>query len=206
MTKTSGVEDQILAALRRITRAIDLHSQTLLRDCGLTAPQLTALNAISRLQPITAGEFAKEIHLGHPTVTGILDRLDRRGLIQRMRGEADRRNVSISLTDEGRAVLKEAPSLLQEQFHDRLGQLAIWERSQILATLQHIADMMDATEIEPTTLLLGSEIGNAMAGHTPTHLEQPNSSDPADSPGKLTSQSSFSAIVQGDNVVDELGT
>lgn len=149
------VEDQILVALRRITRAIDLHSRTLLRDYGLTAPQLTTLHAISRLQPVTAGGIAKEIHLGHPTVTGITDRLDRRGLIQRTRGEVDRRNVSISLTHEGRAVLKQAPSLLQEQFHDRLGQLAIWERTQILATLQHIADMMDATDIEATTLLVG---------------------------------------------------
>lgn len=146
-------------ALRRITRAIDLHSRTLLRDYGLTAPQLTALHAISRLQPVTASVLSRDIHLGHPTVTGILDRLDRRGLIRRTRGELDRRSVSISLTSEGRTILKQAPSLLQEQFHDRLGQLAIWERTQILATLQPIADMMDATDIEATTLLVG-ELSN----------------------------------------------
>jgi hypothetical protein len=44
--------------------------------------------------------------------------------------------------------------------------LAIWERTQILATLQRIANMMDATEIEATTLFR-SEFSNTIAGRTP---------------------------------------
>jgi DNA-binding MarR family transcriptional regulator len=147
------LEDQIVIALRRITRAIDLRSRTLLRGYGLTVPQLSTVQAIHRLQPVSAGAVAAEIHLGRGTVTGILDRLEHRRLIRRDRGQRDRRSVEITLTDEGQRILEKAPSLLQDQFHERLAQLAEWERTQILATLQRIADMMDASEIDAAPVL-----------------------------------------------------
>lgn len=172
------LEDQILVALRRIMRAIDLRSRTLLQDYGLTAPQLTALHAISRLQPVTASVLAKDIHLGQPTVTGIVTRLERRGLIERNRGERDRRSVNISLTEEGERVLRDAPSLLQDQFLQKLGGLKEWERTQILATLQRIADMMDAGAIDAAPVL-SSELVDATA-HAPLHLEEMVT--PADTP------------------------
>lgn len=139
-----SLEDQIVVALRRITRANDLRSRMLLQHYGLTSPQLAALKAIEGLQPVTAGRVASEIHLGHPTVTGILNRLENRGLLRRVRGDADRRSVSISLTDEGLRVLTDSPPQLQDRFQDELSELEPWERTQILATLQRIADMMDA--------------------------------------------------------------
>ena len=47
------LEEQVIAALRRITRAIDLHSRLLLQKSGLTIPQLAALQAIQRLRKPT---------------------------------------------------------------------------------------------------------------------------------------------------------
>jgi DNA-binding MarR family transcriptional regulator len=165
-------------ALRRIMRAIDLRSRMLLQDFGLTAPQLTALHAISRLQPVTASVLSRDIHLGQPTVTGIVTRLERRGLIERNRGERDRRSVDITLTEDGERVLRDAPSLLQDQFLHKLGGLKEWERTQILATLQRIADMMDAGAIEAAPVL-SSELVDATA-HAPLHFEEMETS--ADAP------------------------
>jgi DNA-binding MarR family transcriptional regulator len=144
----SSLEDQIIRALRRITRAIDLRSRALMQQHGLTAPQLGALQAIGRLEPVLAGEVAREIHLGQPTVTGILNRLERQGLIGRARGQRDRRNVEVRLTDEGRRVLSSAPSLLETTFQRRLSELKEWQQTQILSTLQHLADLMDAGDLE----------------------------------------------------------
>jgi DNA-binding MarR family transcriptional regulator len=160
---TLSLEDRILVALRRITRAIDLRSRTLLQDYGLTAPQLTTLQAISRLQPVKTSAIAREVHLGQPTMTGILTRLEHRGLIQRTRGERDRRSVDVRLTEEGRRVLRDAPSLLQDQFLNKLSELKEWERTQILATLQRVADMMDAGAIEAAPVL-SSTFVDATAG------------------------------------------
>lgn len=143
-----SLEDQIVQALRRITRAIDLRSRALMQRHGLTAPQLGALRAIGQLEPVPAGEVARALHLGQPTVTGILNRLERQGLIGRARGQRDRRHVEVRLTPEGRRVLDSAPSLLEAAFQRRLSELKQWQQTQILATLQQLADMMDAGDWE----------------------------------------------------------
>jgi hypothetical protein len=96
-------------------------------------------------------------------MTGILTRLEHRGLIQRTRGERDRRSVDVRLTEEGQRVLRDAPSLLQDQFLNRLSELKEWERTQILATLQRIADMMDAGAIDAAPVL-SSTFVDATAG------------------------------------------
>jgi DNA-binding MarR family transcriptional regulator len=174
VSKPLSLEEQILVALRRITRAIDLRSRTLLQDYGLTAPQLTTLQAIARLETATAGALAKEVHLGHPTVTGILNRLELRGMVERVRSDEDRRTVRVSLTTEGQRVLNDAPSLLQDQFQDELEKLKGWERTQILATLQRIADMMDATTIDAAPVL-SSELADVTTAEASLHIEDTES-------------------------------
>ena len=153
MSTVLGIEDQVIVALRRITRAIDLHSRELMQQVGLTAPQLAALQAIGRLQPITAGALAKSIHLSQATLTGILNRLETRDLVSRARSVSDRRTVVVELTEEGRAILENAPSLLQDRFRRELLKLEEWEQTQMLATLQRIAAMMDAEEIDAAPVL-----------------------------------------------------
>ncbi len=150
---TLGIEDQVIAALRRITRAIDLHSRGLLHEFGLTAPQLAALQAVRRLQPVTVGSVAKSIHLSQATLTGIVTRLENRGLVTRERSGTDRRTVFVQLTDAGNELLVSAPSLLQDRFRRELLRLREWEQTQMLATLQRIASMMDAEEIDAAPVL-----------------------------------------------------
>ncbi|MBN1588523.1 MAG: MarR family transcriptional regulator [Pirellulales bacterium] len=148
-----SLEDQIIASLRRISRAIDLRSRLLLKNHGLTVPQLAALKAIQRAGSTTTGALAREIHLGHATVTGILGRLENNGLIVRTRGSQDRRSVFVELTQAGVQLVQEAPSLLQERFREELTCLQEWEQTMILATLQRIAAMMDAEAIEAAPVL-----------------------------------------------------
>ena len=151
------LEDQVIVALRRITRAIDLHSRGLMQQVGLTTPQLAALQAIGRLQPITVGSLAKSIHLSQATLTGILTRLETRSLVSRVRSVSDRRTVVVELTEEGQAVLESAPSLLQDRFRRELLKLQEWEQTQMLATLQRIAAMMDAEGIDAAPLLAAGD-------------------------------------------------
>lgn len=138
-----------MAALRRIMRAVDLHSRQLFEEHGLTGPQLATLRAIAEAGRLSPAAIAERVHLSRPTVTGIASRLFERGLVGRTSSPEDRRSVELSLTDRGRSVLERAPSLLQERFRRRLGTLQEWEHLQLLSTLQRIASMMDATERDP---------------------------------------------------------
>lgn len=145
--------DDILAAIRRLVRAIDINSRKLVRDYGVTGPQLLALGAIARLGPVTVTALAREISLSQPTVTGILARLEHQGLIRRERGTRDRRAVTSTITTSGLAVLRDTPVPLEDRFRRELARLDDWEQTQTLATLQRIAAMMEADDLEAAPIL-----------------------------------------------------
>lgn len=145
--------DDILIALRRITRAIDLRSRELARDTGLTAPQLVVIQTLRREGVMPASVLARRVSLSQATVTTILDRLVKAGLISRERGEADKRIVAARLTEKGVETAEAAPELLQSGFLGRLGTLQSWERHMLVASLQRIAEMMDAEDLDAAPFL-----------------------------------------------------
>jgi len=136
--------DEIVAAVRRITRAVDLQSRGLLHTCGLTGPQVVALHAIANAGAIGVSDLARRVHLSQPTVTGIVERLVRGGLVERTAPERDRRTAPLRATPLGVQVLASGPSVLHADFRRAIGDLADWERSMILATLQRVAQLMEA--------------------------------------------------------------
>lgn len=147
------LEEDILRALRRITRAIDLHSRKLAITFGLTGPQLVCLRALGGVENATPSAVAKEVALSQGTVTGILDRLAARQLVTRERNPNDRRLVTVAITDAGRALVEQAPSPLQETFTRQLAELAPSEQENILITLERIVRMMGGKDIEAAPVL-----------------------------------------------------
>ncbi len=154
------VEQELLIALRRIIRAIDLHSKKLNRESGLTGPQLIILQTIHSLPEVTPKRLAQKVTLSQGTVTVILDRLTARGLVERVRSETDRRSYHLTLSEEGAKVLSLAPALLQNEFIDRFSQLEQWEQTQILSSVQRVAVMMDAVGMYAAPML---ELGTLQA-------------------------------------------
>jgi DNA-binding MarR family transcriptional regulator len=143
----------VLISLRRIIRAIDMRSRRLMQQAGFTGPQLLVLQALGEYEEMTAGDLAREVNLSQGTITSILGRLEKRDLIQRIRSNTDRRKVYVKLTEEGKRQLASAPTLLQERFIERFNELKEWEQHQILASLQRLAEMMDAQDIEAAPVL-----------------------------------------------------
>mgnify|MGYP003625391057 CR=1 FL=1 len=143
----------VLVSLRRIIRATDLQSKRILKASGLTIPQVMVLRAIDALGDVTVKRISDAVSLSQATVTTILNRLQDKGLIERVRGQADKRVVNARLTTVGCEVLADAPPLLHEQFIDRFESLADWEKTQILSALQRVATMMDAEHIDAAPLL-----------------------------------------------------
>ena len=147
------IEEAILRALRRITRAIDLHSRKLATTFGLTGPQLVCLRALGQVEHSTPSALAKELSLSQATVTGIVDRLDARQLLTRERNSRDRRLVTVTITAAGRALIAQAPSPLQETFIEELERLKPEEQRNILETLERIVRMMGGEDLEAAAVL-----------------------------------------------------
>lgn len=146
-------EDAILRSLRKIVRAIDLHSRKLESEFGLTGPQLVCLRVIEAHGPITPSDLARRVELSQGTVTGIVDRLVKRHLVSRRRSPADRRKVALALLPAGLELLQDAPSPLQTLFARRLARLPADNQAAIAAMLEQIVSMMDAQAIDAAPLL-----------------------------------------------------
>ena len=150
--------EQLLISLRRVIRAIDIHSRQLNKQSGLTGPQLMVMQKIAQLDTPLAKQVATEITLSAATVTTIIDRLESRGLVVRTRSETDKRKVHLSLSDAGIALLSGSPKPLQEHFIKRYQNLEEWEQSQLLSAVERIASMMDAQELDAAPVLLVGQI------------------------------------------------
>lgn len=148
-----NLPEQMLIALRRVMRAVDLHSRKLMQSHGLTGPQALVLQETVKGAGISAGELANRVSLSQATVTDILTRLEQRGLLSRQRSCEDRRKVLIQPTAAGREVIATAPPLLQETFVRRFADLRPWEQMLLLSSLQRIAELMDAEGLDAAPLL-----------------------------------------------------
>jgi len=148
-----SIQEQVLIELRRILRATQLGARTLARESGMTTSQLVALQILNAHGEMTARQIAESMHWKQATVTSLLDRLQERGWITRRRGEQDRRRVHVQLSPEGRRQLVRAPQSLQERFLSQFESLQPWEQSSILATLQRVAQLLDAASIDASPVL-----------------------------------------------------
>lgn len=148
----------ILIALRRIMRAIDLHSKKLERSAGLTVPQILVLQCLAEAGELAVSEVARRVSLSQATVTSILTRLQSKGLVSRTRAERDKRMVLVQLTERGTEGVRQLPDLLQEDFVNRFDGLESWEQSMLVAAVERIASILDAQEVDAAPILQVGEI------------------------------------------------
>jgi len=163
--------EDVLVALRRVIRATDLHSKQLSKHTGLTTPQLLIMRTIQAVGEVSIGSVAERVSLSQATVTTILDRLEQRGLVYRVRSATDKRKVHAHLTEEGLALIDRAPALLQERFIQRFQSLEDWERKMMVSSLQRIAGMMGDGHADSSPMLaigaLDSELAPAAEDQLP---------------------------------------
>jgi DNA-binding MarR family transcriptional regulator len=147
MAEYHDISYDVLVTLRRIIRAIDMHSKKLGKEYGLTGPQLMILKEIRSGQDITIGHVAKKVALSQATVTNIIDRLEKREMVTRERSTQDKRRVLVHTTEKADEILDTNPSVLQADFINSFQTLESWEQNLILSSLQRIATMMHAENI-----------------------------------------------------------
>ncbi len=152
---SSDDASHIVRQVRRIVRAINVHSQNLSREAGLTVPQLLLLRQIQEAPPgrATAGALCALMDINPPTMSGLVDRLGRLGLIQRQRSPEDRRVVELALTPLGLQTLDQAPPLLQDRVLARLNGLSADQRTRVLDALDLIVALMDAEDLDASAIL-----------------------------------------------------
>jgi DNA-binding MarR family transcriptional regulator len=168
MPRPAATEDEILRALRRVIRAIDLYSRKLVTEFGLSGPQILCLRQLETHGPLSTGDLAAAMSLSAATVCGILDRLEARQFVVRERQVEDKRRVVVRLSAAGRAVVERAPPSLQDSFLSKLRALPRRERVDLERSLQKLVAMMSAEGIDAAPILAtGDSVGADVPGERP---------------------------------------
>jgi len=116
--------DQVLEAIIYLYTESRRITKELARRADLTGPQLTVVKLLEQIGGLSLSELSEKIRAQNSTVTGIIDRMEREGLVLRERSKEDRRVVYIKLTPKGRELAQEIPVEPMEIFKGALESLS----------------------------------------------------------------------------------
>lgn len=153
MRSKSDSVASIIDNLRRVFHVVNEHSKKAERETGLTGPQLWAIKTIAEDSPIRVSDLARRMYLHPATVVGILDRLETRRLVVRTRSSEDRRVVTITLSGEGKKLVRRAPVVAQGLLVSGLENLASLKLKRIAGGLDRLVEILGAQGIPPQPIL-----------------------------------------------------
>ena len=138
----------IVVGLRRVVRALELFSQEVRRNFGLTAPQLWALKTLARHGPQTTGDLARVLLVHQSSTSLLIQRLERRGAVRRVRQRDDRRFVRVELTERGAALAAAAPEAAQGRLLHGLESMPAKRVLEIRRAIDDLVGIMEAGDVE----------------------------------------------------------
>lgn len=153
----------ILVKLRKIIRSINLESKRIEKELGISIPQLLVLQFLSTRPQYRAlaTEIKEHIKLNASTVTGILHRLELKGMVARMPHPADGRSAFVVLTALGAEVLAKSPTTLQEKLSRRLRQISPAQLAELSKNIELLIQILDVESIDAAPLLTIDEMSES---------------------------------------------
>jgi len=136
----------VLDSIRRIVRALRESSRKTERSVGLGAAQLFVLQRLAGAPPLSINELADRTLTHQSSVSVVVSRLVRAGLVARTRAAADGRRVEITLTPAGLSLLERAPTAAQDRLIGALGLLGVAARKDLAS---HLGRLVEAMALPP---------------------------------------------------------
>ena len=140
----------IMQSLRRIFKAIQDYSQEVSQKFGITGPQLWVLKTLSTNGSLPLGQLSKMMYLHPSTITGVVDRLEKKGYVVRDRVHKDRRVVMVQLTSKGKKTASKAPNPIQGKMVYGLNRLKQKNLNSIYDAVEKLMEIAEAQNIKAT--------------------------------------------------------
>ena len=138
----SSERDELVENLERMTDDVMLWRHKLLRNERLTRPGLFIMYFVSSKGPLRLKECSASLGVSKPTVTKIVDNLEKDGFVTRIKEGEDRRNYYVHLTDEGRKRLESLNYQLEEVFRKATDGLAVEDVRRLNLSLRSIREKL----------------------------------------------------------------
>jgi len=139
----------ILVAVRKIARAINLDSKRIQKQSGLSIPQILSLTFISNCENYECAqiELRKYLQLNSSTVTGIVGRLIQKGYLAKIPSRGDKRSTWLCLTASGLKQVEQAPTLFQDRLASKLIKLSDDKVQEIDKGLNLLVELLGDEEL-----------------------------------------------------------
>jgi DNA-binding MarR family transcriptional regulator len=131
--------DQVLEAIIYLYTESRRITKELARRADLTGPQLTVVKMLEQIGELSLSGLSERIRAQNSTVTGIIDRMEREGLVARERSKEDRRVVFIRLTPKGKRLAEDVPVEPWKIFRSALESLTASEVRDLMKILGKVA-------------------------------------------------------------------
>jgi trehalose-phosphatase len=105
---------EFMRLLWALDHALQKRSKWMATRHGVTGPQRLALRIVGRIPDVSAGQLASTLKVHPSTLTGVLQRLERRALLTRHSDRTDRRRVRLGLTPRGRTVTQASAGSIED--------------------------------------------------------------------------------------------
>jgi DNA-binding MarR family transcriptional regulator len=138
-TDVKAEVDQILEAVIYLYTESRRITKELARRAELTGPQLTVVKLLETVGDLSLSNLSERIRAQNSTVTGIIDRMEREGIVARARSAEDKRVVIIRLTEKGERIAREIPVEPMEIFRSALRTLSGAEARELMRILTRLA-------------------------------------------------------------------
>jgi len=129
--------------LWRLDHALQLASKGMERSLGVTGPQRLVLRILVKRPGLPAGFLARLLHVHPSTLTGVLKRLDRKGLIVRRPDPGDARRLRLDVTRKGRSLARGTRRTVESVIEDVLGRSPRPTVGRTRALLADLAEGLD---------------------------------------------------------------
>ena len=139
---------QIIFSIRRLIQANELYTKELNKKYRVSAAQLNCILTLNEHGPLPPSKIANHMMVKSSTVTGVVDRLELKGLVERMRNSPDRRVITIQLTEAGKKLAQNAPPPIQQKIIDGLKRTEKAKKDQIVRSLNILTSMLDVQDLE----------------------------------------------------------
>jgi DNA-binding MarR family transcriptional regulator len=139
----------VLDAIRRIVRALRESSRGAERAVGVGGAQLFVLQRLAGAPALSLNELARRTLTHQSSVSVVVSKLVRAGLVARTRADGDGRRVEIKLTEAGRRVLSRAPAAAQDRLIGALGLLGSDGRRELAGRLGQVVEAMALPDRHP---------------------------------------------------------
>ena len=139
---------EIVFMIRKLMHGAGLYTKELNKKYNISAAQLNCLLALYAHGPLPPSQIAKHMMVKSSTVTGVVDRLEQKNLVSRLRNSPDRRIITIQLTEAGRQLAENAPPPIQQKIINGLKEISEAEIDRIVYGLTQLTDMLDVQDLE----------------------------------------------------------